>query len=269
MSLETLQFDILYEEIVLNLNIYDYISLTQTNWYFMRLLYGDIKNRANYFIRTYDKQMDKYNYEYYLDKYNKIGDKLKTYEGIYDILLKTEIEQYSRKIEKIKMEKHRNALENMLEEYIDESIINEHIFYKGVSRMKTSISNMVFNASTPEIFTYKYTIHDDYRNVCVISSNDGDYNNPSELFINECEKRILTYFYNNFKNINLDEVSKFYKNNLQLEPSYISKPWLCTKLEDMPSTSFFNAVINKLYKYLFYSFFLFFYIIAHRIIIYH
>jgi hypothetical protein len=50
------------------------------------------------------------------------------------------------------------------------------------------------------------------------------HGSTSELFINECEKRILTY---------LDEVAKFYINNPKLETSYISKPWLYAKLSNI------------------------------------
>jgi hypothetical protein len=47
MSLETLSFEILYKEIALKLDLYDFISLTQTNKYFMELYKYQINDLNN------------------------------------------------------------------------------------------------------------------------------------------------------------------------------------------------------------------------------
>lgn len=77
MELTKLPFEILFDEIVMKLNLFDYFSLTQTNWFLMRMLYGNIRNRSNYLSNRYIcalRELTQYNFDKEYERLQKMSD---------------------------------------------------------------------------------------------------------------------------------------------------------------------------------------------------
>jgi hypothetical protein len=261
MSFNKLPYEIICDYIVLNLNLYDYLSLTQINKYFKKLLN---ENKKNYFIKTYHEQINKHNYQYYLDKYNDNEKELKYCEDMYpkwlefqkyctnqtsdpkleislrdeelgdllidDVYIDTDtvnsedldiiIKFYEDAIDEKKNENNDNILKN-IERSSRQTVPNcNNEFTIVVNDSQKIIQNnyLEFKQVNTNTFEYSYLINgqrcymyvNNDNGICIkgtLETSDGNLDSimfkrrgTFEFLINECEKRIITWFYNKYKN---------------------------------------------------------------------
>ena len=256
MNLLDIQFDVLYGQIVSKLDIYDYLSLVRVNWKALRMFYGDIKVRSNYFIQLHHRQKDKYDYRYYLNKYYKmtskkfqikqfienitrlsVGDLIK--DSIFDVSgnaidinnvegsiaeAKKEFNSISERINIMLDFLHGGANRKNIELCIKYILHIIEIEVSNVSFKENAESLFELSFNFRNMFGKTYLKKDSSKLIYTHFECDGKKIH-CEYFVRACETKIIEYLYDKYNTMDIESSCSFYNNNDWIETSFIGKPW--------------------------------------------